>query len=462
MTSDQSRWPAAFTERIRKQFPSSADLFLESLDQDPAISIRVNPAKFREEFLLEKIPWCNNGYFLKERPVFALDPLWHAGCYYVQEASSTFLEQVMKQIKADHPKLILDLCAAPGGKSTHLISLINDDELLVSNEVIRSRVPALIENMTKWGKTNYLISSSDARQFGKTGALFDLLVIDAPCSGEGLFRRDPGAAREWSVENTSLCAVRQRRILADSWPALKKGGYLIYSTCTFNPSENEENLSWLRSHGGFSSIRIPLDPNWQIEEILHENIWGYRFLPDKMEGEGFFISLLQKEEETAPVHFPKKFRTKLQKPRQLPENWILDPGSKKFFQHQDQIKFIPRNREKEILFLFDQINLVKAGTTFGHLKQRDTLPDHELAMSVNLNSPAFQQVETGLEGALDYLRRDQLSLHPDGKNWQLVTFRQIPLGFVKNIGHRYNNYYPKEWRLRMQEKSAGSLWYNIT
>ncbi|MCW0481410.1 methyltransferase RsmF C-terminal domain-like protein [Gaoshiqia sediminis] len=460
MTAQKNTWPAAFTERIRKQFPDTAGQFIEFLDQDVNVSIRLNADKMNLQPRLAEIPWCTTGYFLPERPVFALDPLWHAGAYYVQEASSMFLEQVFGQIRLDHPKLVLDLCAAPGGKSTHLNSLLGQADLLVANEVIRARVPVLIENLTKWGHTNFLVSNSDPRQFGELGALFDVLVIDAPCSGEGLFRRDPEAALEWSPENANLCAVRQRRILAESWSCVKGGGYLVYSTCTFNPAENEENLSWLKKQGGFTSIRIPLRPDWNIEEMEQDGIWGYRFLPHKVQGEGFFVALLRKTEETNPVRFPRKYKTLLQKPVALPQNWVLSPETKKFFQHQDRLKFIPADWEPEILFLFEKINLVKAGTTLGLVKKKDILPEHELSMCLDLNGAVFHPVELSLEGALKYLGREQFNLSLEGNDWHLASFRGIPLGFLKNLGTRFNNYYPKEWRLRMQDRKAVQLWYD--
>lgn len=459
MTTPSNHWPSDFVGRIREQFPQTADDFIQALDFQARVSVRLNKQKYRSAPNLAPVPWANQACFLEERPVFALDPLWHAGAYYVQEASSMFLEQAFQQVEIEGPKMVLDLCAAPGGKSTHLNSLIKDDDLLVSNEVIRSRVPILIENLTKWGHSNFVVSNSDAKQFGELGALFDVLVIDAPCSGEGLFRRDPEAANEWSPENAKLCSVRQRRILAESWPALKQGGYLIYSTCTFNPAENEENLDWLRSQGGFESVRIPLQDEWNIDELEHNGIYGYRFLPHKVKGEGFFISVLKKTEETTAVRFPKKFKTRLQRPASLPNGWIQTPENKIFFQHNDQLKFMPAAWEREILLLFEKLNLVKGGTHFGTLKKKDILPEHELAMLNERAPEAFELVELTQEDALKYLARDNFQLQLSGKNWQLAAFSETPLGFVKNLGTRFNNYYPKEWRLRMQDRRNSGLWY---
>ncbi len=459
MTSTISSWPEAFVKRIKQQFPDTAGPFLESLNQNAAVSIRINPRKFREPVHAEVVPWCTTGYFLKERPLFALDPLWHGGAYYVQEASSMFLGQILKQISPDEPSLVLDLCAAPGGKTTHLSSLLRQDDLLISNEVIRSRLPVLTENVVKWGHPNVLISQSDAREFGQAGALFDVLVIDAPCSGEGLFRRAPEAAKEWSVEHTALCPVRQRRILADAWPCLKNGGYLIYSTCTFNPSENEGNLHWLRSRGGFQSIRVPLNPGWNVDELEHEGIWGYRFLPNRVKGEGFFIALLRKTEETSRSRPSSKFKIRLQKPAKVPDDWILKMETKKFFRHQDQLRFIPASWEKEILYLTERINLVKTGVTAGQVVRNEVLPDQELAMSPEMNQDAFPSFGLSREQALKYLARESFPLNLGDKPWQLMTFRGVPLGFVKNMGNRFNNYYPKTWRLRMSADPLPELWY---
>ncbi len=459
MTLTPPIWPEAFEERIKKQFPQAAGSFLESLSLDACTGIRVNPSKFQVETKNERVAWCTGGYFLEERPLFALDPLWHAGAYYVQEASSMFLEQVFRQTGTGHPRLVLDLCAAPGGKSTHLASLIGPNDLLVANEVISTRVPVLIENLTKWGYPNVLVSSSDPKQFGNAGAFADVLVVDAPCSGEGLFRRDPEAAKEWSTENTALCAMRQRRILAGSLGCLKTGGYLIYSTCTFNPAENEENLDWLRSQDSYVSVRVPLDPEWQVEELEYRGIYGYRFLPHKVSGEGFFIALLQKQEESPAFRFPSKFRNRLQKPAILPVNQLRHPASMKFFQHHDQLKFIPSLWEKEILYLLETIHVVKAGTTAGQLMRNELLPDHELAMSVELKPEAFSIRDLPAEEALKYLAREPFGQGQNGETWQLVSFRGTPLGFVKNIGNRFNNYYPKAWRLRMQPALTGKFWY---
>jgi len=290
--------PQAFLNRIKHQFADQFESFVEAIDQAPAVSLRTNPAKFRVSTNAEKVPWCKNGIFLNQRPSFTLDPLFHSGAYYVQEASSMFLEQAFQQTDNSTNRIVLDLCAAPGGKSTHLLSLMDPSGLLVTNEVIRSRVSILNENIRKWGHQNVVVCNNDPADFSALEGLFDLILIDAPCSGEGLFRRDASAIEQWSVENTNMCATRQRRILADVWTSLKSGGYLIYSTCTFNPAENEENLQWLAENNELESIQIHLEESWGIEEVNCNGLFGYRFLPHHVKGEGFFHTRIRKKDSS--------------------------------------------------------------------------------------------------------------------------------------------------------------------
>ena len=422
--------------------------FLQSLHQSVISSIRFNQGKLRIEEELEKVPWCNHACFLSSRPSFVFDPLWHAGAYYVQEASSMFLEQVFKQIETDHPRLVLDLCAAPGGKSTHLNSLMDDDDFLVANETIRSRVPVLIENLTKWGMSNFVVSNSDASVFGKLNGLFDVILIDAPCSGEGLFRREPEAAKEWSVDNTKLCSARQRRLLADCWPALKTGGYLIYSTCTFNPEENEKNLIWIKENSNYESIRIPLNADWNIDELEINGIYAYRFLPHQVKGEGFFISLIKKTENEKVIRIPRSFRQKLNRPVVSIPNWINSKRDLDYFQYQDQLKFIPSRWTKAILFFLENVRLSKLGISIGTVKGKELIPSHELAMNVHLIKEQFPINSLNEEDAINYLRKENILIDSSDKGWNLVSFKNIPLGFIKKLGNRSNNYYPKELRIR--------------
>ena len=300
--------PEEFVSRMKILLGSAFPDFLSSLQSPSPVSIRLNSNK-NHVTDGDKIPWCETGRYLKERPIFTLDPTFHGGAYYVQEASSMFLEQIIQQaVDLTKPLRVLDACAAPGGKSTHLLSLLNEDSLLVSNEVIRSRANILSENIQKWGNSNVMVTNNDPTNFSSLKGYFDIILIDAPCSGEGLFRKDASASHEWSEKNVELCSLRQRRIVADLWPALKENGLLIYSTCTYNEKENEENLNWISKEFPSTAESIKLTPDWGVEAIEQETIKGYRFFPHRVKGEGFFISAIRKKEATPQlrIHSKKK------------------------------------------------------------------------------------------------------------------------------------------------------------
>jgi len=453
--------PSAFLERIKKQFPTEFDRFVTAIDLNPAISLRTNPRKFNIPEKFNIIPWCETGIFLNERPSFTLDPIFHSGAYYVQEASSMFLEQAFKQTENSGNRIVLDLCAAPGGKSTHLLSLISASDLLVSNEVIRSRVSVLDENIRKWGHQNVVICNNDPSDFSNLEGMFDLILVDAPCSGEGLFRRDASAIQQWSVDNTSLCATRQRRILADIWPSLKNGGYLIYSTCTFNPAENEENLKWLAENNEIESIRIPLQENQGIQEIENNGLYGYRFLPHQVKGEGFFLSLIRKKEGKDFYSISKKTKSRLEKmPKQFGEirNWLNTPNAEFFMKSEFLIAF-PEDKISVLNALAEQLRIINFGLPVAQFKKNDLLPEHTFALSVDRNLDIFESIELELKDALVFQKKDEIRISSNTKGWLLVTYQGIPLGFVKNLGNRANNYFPKEWRIRMALTEFPEPWY---
>ncbi|MFO8030426.1 MAG: hypothetical protein R6U28_11250 [Cyclonatronaceae bacterium] len=306
--------PDAFTRRIGEQFPQEHAAFAEALDRDPVTSIRLNPHKWnrvrcKPDFLGDAVPWSRNGHFLNERPAFTFDPLFHAGSYYVQEASSMFLEHVLTRLSlsGSYPDLILDACAAPGGKAT-LMAALFPDSLVVSNEIIRSRVPPLIENSIKWGTGNILITQNATPHFGGLPDFFDLVVTDVPCSGEGLFRKDPFAREEWTADNARHCSLRQRSIVTDLWPAVRPGGHLVYTTCTFNPEENERNVAWLLDQTGGECVQVSLPAEadaagridarnpGSITEVTDGPVTGYGFYPHRTVGEGFFLSVIRKRD----------------------------------------------------------------------------------------------------------------------------------------------------------------------
>lgn len=444
--------PKTFEESLRRQLDGDLAPFIRSLQDPPPVSIRIHPLKNKGTYDLETVPWSAFGQYLPTRPSFTLDPLFHAGSYYVQEASSMFLEQALRQsVDLHQPLHILDLCAAPGGKSTHILSLINRDSLLVSNEVIRSRASILSENIQKWGYPNALVTNNDPADFKKLAGFFDVMVIDAPCSGEGLFRKDAHAMDEWSPQAVQLCAGRQKRILADAWDALKENGILIYCTCTYNAFENEGNMRWLLENYRGEFLPLKTDPSWGVQEVHEGNVIGYRFFPHRTRGEGFFLSVLRK---TGPPSASVRMQIKngvarpSKKIQERLQQWIKDPRGVTCFQFKDLLFFTPAFREKVIDFLVQHLKIVYAGTTLATVKHEKLIPAHAFALSVEMNRDNFPQVQLDEPDALRYLRREALAL-PGEPGFTLVTFRDLPLGWVNILSNRSNNMYPSEWRIRM-------------
>lgn len=413
------------------------------------------PPAFQQHFSITssaKIPWCTYGLYLPERPAFIFDPLIHAGAYYVQEASSMFLEQALMQTTdTSQPLRVLDLCAAPGGKSTLLQSLISADSLLVSNEVIKSRAAILEENSIKWGGANVVITNADPAAFAKLENFFDVIVIDAPCSGSGLFRREPEAIAEWSEHNVQLCYHRQQRILADVFPALKEGGVLIYSTCSYSKEEDENMGDWLMDAFTVHSLPLKTEAEWGIVETQSDKhrTYGYRFFPDKVKGEGFFISCFRKQEGTGnSVRIPK--RPALQKASKnetaIIQPWLQTDSGMQLWKQKEDLFAFPQQLEKELLTIVDNVYVRRAGTTIGKIAGNDLVPDHALAVSTLVNG-SIVAVTLKKEEAIQYLRRDEVSITTGQKGWTLVQFEQFNLGWIKVLQNRINNYYPQGWRI---------------
>ena len=440
----------------------------EAALQAPApVSIRLNSRKLSSLPALPSVPWSTTGFYLPERPLFTLDPLLHGGAYYVQEASSMFLEQALRQtVDLEQPLRVLDLCGAPGGKSTHIASLISEDSLLVSNEVIRSRATILAENVTKWGSGNVLVTSNDPRDFGKLPEFFDVIVVDAPCSGEGMFRKDPQAVQEWSVDNVKLCAQRQQRILMDVWEALKPGGVLIYSTCTWNEEENEGNMAWLAEQENAQSLPLEIDPVWGVVPSEQNGVSGYRFYPHKVQGEGFFLAVIRKAGEAEEEYGSgKKKKYKLtpasKKEQALVTDWLTEPERFEWVQYGEVLSAIPATVFEAADQVYQKLYVVYAGIEVAEVKGKKLKPLHALALSRYLNKAAFRTEDLELEAALRYLRKEDISLDSNGNDWLLLKYQDLPLGWAKQVGNRLNNYYPKEWRIRMelpQTLTSGELY----
>ncbi len=449
--------PESFINRISKQRYIDSIALLRALDEQSPVSIRLNISKWKNKPVnSEPVPWSASGYYIESRPSFTLDPLFHSGCYYPQEASSMFLEQALRQSLDSFENIkVLDLCGAPGGKSTILSDILGKGSLLVSNEVIRQRASILSETITKWGSANTLVTQSDPSVIGRLSGYFEVIVIDAPCSGEGMFRTDV-ARNEWSVDNTLHCSERQKRIIMDIWPSLKEDGILIYSTCTFNPGENEENIKWLTDNQLADSVSLDIKNYTGITEIDYEGITGYGFHPDKIRGEGFFISVVRKKEKQERIHIKSQKKNDM-KPEKADVATALrwtDFQEKSLLRWGDEVISVPCQMD-EYLFLFQNLKIVKPGTKLFSVKKNDYLPDHELALSLNLKPDAFPGEELSLQRAIAYLRRDNLVIDSSEKGWTRVTYKGVNLGFLKNLGNRVNNYFPVEWRIRMSAPVAG-------
>lgn len=421
---------------------------------DQVVSVRVNPFKLRDTADLSftpggRVPWCPTGYYLDERPFFTYDPLLHAGAYYVQEASSMFLEQAIRQtVDLNQPLKVLDLCAAPGGKSTHLLSLLQPHSILVSNEVIKSRASILEENLEKWGRPNSIITNSDPRDIGSLEGQFDLIVVDAPCSGSGLFRRDPETMQGWSTDLVNLCSQRQQRILADVWPALKEGGILIYSTCSFSVEEDEAIASFIVQDLEASAIPLVIDPTWKIYTSEGPQTIGYRFYPDQLKGEGFFMAAFRKTTASSAARKMKakpRWEAVSRKVREGIGEW-LDPAGFTFIEHQETILALPEGMES-FLQQLSGLYIRSAGLRVGKWSAKELIPDHALALS-GLVKEGVQVLAVDHPAALQYLRKEDISAGDLPKGWALVQYLGYNLGWIKQLGKRANNYYPKEWRIR--------------
>ncbi len=440
--------------------PVSIRINPQKTGSDGQLSGRERPALSSHDFIPQvsgKVAWCRSGFYLDHRPSFTFDPLFHAGAYYVQEASSMFVEQALCQsIDLEKDIKVLDLCAAPGGKSTLLQSLITESSLLVSNEVIRQRAAILEENLIKWGGANVMVTNNDPKDFSRLENFFDVMVVDAPCSGSGLFRRDEEAVSEWSIANVLLCSQRQQRILADAWPCLKEGGVMIYATCSFSKEEDEDIMDWVMNNLDASPVRLSLDKEWGIVETVSEKqAYGYRFWPDRVKGEGFFVSVFRKNDGGVYRASSKRARIERAGSREtaLIQPWLRNTGvSPTICKLSDLYFAIPESQEESLAAVLSaSLYLRMSGCRLGKLAGTDLIPDHSLALSL-LANPELVAITLKYEQAIQYLRKDEVQWNSEAftnlpKGWALARYEGANLGWVKLLSNRLNNYYPKEWRI---------------
>ncbi|MEI8086532.1 MAG: rRNA cytosine-C5-methyltransferase [Paludibacter sp.] len=438
--------PEAFVRRTKTILGADFQLFVTALEGAPPTSIRVND-KMDYCPSDEPVTWCENGFYLKERPLFTADPFIHSGAYYVQEASSMFLYQAIKQ-HFPNAHTVLDLCAAPGGKSTLLTQVLPETSLLVSNEIIRSRAYILAENLIKWGNANVAVTNNEPKDFENLPAFFDAVVVDVPCSGEGMFRKDAGAIQEWSEYNVTLCAQRQREIISSVWDTLKTDGIMVYSTCTFNREENEENVRWICEEMGADLLKIDLNGN----EDITASDYGYRFYPHKTRGEGFFLSVIRKTSNTPRAKKNKeetKKTTKALNKNSNPTLSLINPEKWTIVEEGNLTKTYEKERLSDFKLINSQLKCMHSGILLGETKGSDFIPSACIALSKHLDKESVENVEVDYKTAISFLRKEAIQLPQTSRGYLLIRYKGQALGWVKNVGNRCNNLYPTEWRIRM-------------
>ncbi len=448
--------PDEFVNSINTSLTSSeADDFFRSLGYSSPVSIRINPNKWKLDLPESSVPWCTLGYYLNRRPIFTLDPAFHAGAYYVQEPSSMVIHHILNQLPLNKKRLkILDLCASPGGKSTLIASWLNGSGLLVANEIIKNRAYTLKYNLSKEGHSNVLVSNNNPEDFKNLTGIFDIILVDAPCSGEGMFRKDPNAIGEWSTGNVQNCSNRQQKIIKDILPSLAQDGYLIYSTCTFNDFENINNSDHIVSKHNFQNITIPFPTEWGVTTKSGKRSIGYQFYPHKLNGEGFFVSIFKNMTETNPNNIKNKSATSSLKISDKSETsvikeWIQDKNLVFRKDKAGTFHAIPIVHEEDFLLFENQLHLVYCGISVGIVNKNILIPDHSLALSYILKKD-FPTFELSHDEALLYLKKSLNQINSDQKSWVLATFQGNGIGFLKNLGNRINNYLPVELRINME------------
>lgn len=428
-----------------------------AFDSPASVAVRRNP--FKDGICPEgrQVPWCSHGRILPERPQFTLDPHFHAGAYYVQDSSSMFVGHAFRHILKDlrvpsgRPFRVLDLCAAPGGKTTDLAASLReafgDGFILVANEVMKARAGVLADNVALWGDPNVVVTSDDPSAFAGLPGFFDVIVADVPCSGEGMFRKDEEAQKQWSEDNVALCEARQRRIIADVWPSLARDGVLIYSTCTFNRYENDGNVRWTADELGAEPLfrdDVLVPGNGVIKTEL-----GYSLVPGHVEGEGQYCSALRKKSDVEWREIkgrgmrPSK-ASAVPKGLKMPVDRDVTVRMK-----GETVTAVPAVISADLAVLEPQLHVIAAGCAVGVMKAGTLVPDADLALSIMLDKDAYPSAEVDLKTALAYLHRDAIMLPDSPKGFVLVRYEGLLLGFVKNLGNRCNNLHPQSRRIRM-------------
>jgi 16S rRNA C967 or C1407 C5-methylase (RsmB/RsmF family)/NOL1/NOP2/fmu family ribosome biogenesis protein len=436
-------FPEGFLTHIAHTAGFNSHAFEEAHRHATPTSIRLHPTKNHPAFSEnELVPWCDEAFYLKERPDFTLDPHFHAGGYYVQEASSmSIIHALNQEFDTQRDLRILDLCAAPGGKSTHILSWLNGAGLLVSNEVIRNRASVLRDNLSKWGYANVLTSNNDPKHLGTLHHFFEALVVDAPCSGSGMFRKDPAAMQHWSPEAVLHCAERQKRILSEVWDALQPGGLCVYSTCSYSTAENEAISQFICTELGADYISLAaLDEN----PAIVSSGWGYRFWPHRLKGEGFFMAVFRKHSESIQTLAPAKKHLEFKKVQTGCASWV-DGSFVEASCHLGAV-LVPLQQQEAVNTLYTKLHTVKVGIQSGESKNGKFIPHHELAL-YNVLSPEVPSIALDREHALRYLKKESLRINHEAQGQFVMSFENSILGWGNAVDNRINNGLPKSWRI---------------
>lgn len=442
---------ADFIAQMRAILPDEADALLAAITStEPSVAIRVNPLKAHADAApaLRRVPWCDAGRYLAEREPFTFDVDFQSGRYYVQDASSMFIHHVLRHLVKE-PVRYLDLCAAPGGKTTTAISALPQGSMVVANEIVNARARVLCENLQKWGAPRCVVTCNAPHHFGRLSHFFDVVAADVPCSGEGMMRKDEQARRQWSPALVKQCADLQRSIIADVWDALRPGGLLIYSTCTYNTLENEQMLAWMVHEYGAEPVAVPVPEQWHIHPAIEGNLPCYRFMPHRTEGEGLFMAVLRKPEAPRKEVRLKKAKATKAKPLPVPKDVrfrLKDADHFDFSVVNDEVVAVPADMAP-IMPAFADLNVMHMGVNVGAIKGKNCVPSHALALSSALNPAAFPTCEVDYLAAMAFLRGEALSLPQAPRGYVLLTYHSQPIGFVNNLGNRANNLYPKAWRV---------------
>ena len=439
-------FPVEFSQRMRKMLNDEYESFIEAFSDNAVYcGIRVNTNKngVLEKVLSrlgypENVKWCPTGYYTAKDVISGRDPYHMCGLVYFQEPSAMSTVEALGIEPGDR---VLDLCAAPGGKATHAAEKLRGEGLLVANEIIPKRSKILSENIQRMGIKNAIVTNESPEKLAeKYPSFFDKIIVDAPCSGEGMFRKEPQAIEEWSTEHTLSCAQRQRLILKSAFTMLKKGGRLVYSTCTFAPCENEGVAHWvLENIDGIRLCGIELEgmTDGKSEYVdSHFDLSGTkRIFPHKSKGEGHFVALFEKTEGSINS-FGKTYKCdKAKEFISFQKDNLNSNIEGEIISFGDNLYLMPES------FDIDKIKVVLPGLHLGVCKKGRFEPSHALCLA--LNREDFKRTYT-VDDAGKYYKGETLGY--DGNGWTAVLYDGYPIGWGKATGGVLKNHFPKYLR----------------